>query len=188
MIDLVQAGLFDKSIVGTDEQRANLMKQIDSIRHQPDSSELSNDGCWRSYHKYRADWLLDAVTELAREATEFYLPKDPVFARLCKQRQFTINYWTNINQPNSRNLLHTHYISHFTAVYYVQGTDTGDLRMINPANILNAHMVGGPFIRDYYFKPSDGDLILFPSWIPHEVLPNHSDRERINIAFDITVR
>jgi Xaa-Pro aminopeptidase len=31
----------------------------------------------------------------------------------------------------------------------------------------------------------DGDLILWPAWVPHEVETNFSDRERVNIVFDI---
>ena len=32
-----------------------------------------------------------------------------------------------------------------------------------------------------------GDLVLFPSYLKHEVCPNPSERERINLAFNVTV-
>ena len=33
----------------------------------------------------------------------------------------------------------------------------------------------------------DGDLLLFPPYLSHEVLPNPSERERICLAFNVTV-
>ena len=34
-------------------------------------------------------------------------------------------------------------------------------------------------------KPKDGMLVLWPGWIPHEVIENKSNRQRINIAWGI---
>ena len=33
---------------------------------------------------------------------------------------------------------------------------------------------------------NDGDLIVFPGWVPHDVGPNTSNKQRINIAFNIS--
>ena len=37
----------------------------------------------------------------------------------------------------------------------------------------------------YNHVPKVGDLILFPSWIPHEVEVGLSDKKRITVAGDI---
>jgi hypothetical protein len=105
-----------------------------------------------------------------------------------KKNKFEIFYWTNINAPLSRNVLHSHKNSIFSAVYYIQGTDTGALRLINPANTLGDCNRLSPFTRDFYFNPKDRDLILWPAWVPHEVEINESARERINIVFDIKLK
>ena len=97
-------------------------------------------------------------------------------------------YWTNVNQPHSRNVMHSHIESHFSAVYYLQATDTGNLRLTNPANILGNCNSTAPFVKDIVFTPKDGDLIMWPSWVPHEVETNFSARERINLVFDIIIR
>jgi hypothetical protein len=35
------------------------------------------------------------------------------------------------------------------------------------------------------FRPDPGLMILFPSYVPHAVLPHRGDRERISIAFNV---
>jgi uncharacterized protein (TIGR02466 family) len=179
---ILDASLFDKANVGQTSDYENLIEQINSIRNTP-SVDDSNLGCWRSSHRYEnIDWLISEVFNLVHQAIDYY-QKDSVFARTKKD--IKLNYWTNINQPGSRNVIHSHVKSHFSCVYYLQGTNTGDLRLINPANILGDCNRSAPYARDFYFSPKDRDLILWPSWIPHEVEPNLSNRERINIVFDI---
>ncbi len=38
------------------------------------------------------------------------------------------------------------------------------------------------------YHPEDGDILLFPSHLLHSVEPNPEDRERINIAFNISYK
>ena len=188
MISLFEATLFTVSNVGTDEQVKLLLEQIESIKHQ-DSVSNTNDGCWRSNHKYEnIDWLLKEITYKVDEAIDYYKQKDSVFSDLSIKRQnLKIFYWTNINDPGSRNVLHSHKTAVFSGVYYIKATGTGSLRLINPANMLGDCNSASPFTRDFYFDPRDRDLILWPSWIPHEVEVNRSTQPRINIAYDIII-
>lgn len=184
---ILDASLFDKSNVGSLQDYNNLITEINSIRATT-SVDATNDRCWRSMHNYaNIDWLLTDVLNLVDQARDYY-QTDSVFATSTKDQKAKIEYWTNINSPGSRNILHSHTKSHFSCVYYVQGTGTGDLRLINPANILGDCNRSAPYVRDFYFSPKDRDLILWPSWVPHEVEPNLSTRERINIVFDITLK
>lgn len=183
---LFRGDLFAISDVGTQYQRNDIIKQILIARKlDPDGSADSNHGCWRTMYPCEdIDWLLAEVEKLGREAAAFYSQEDPVYRNhnksVCK-----IAYWANINQPKSRNVFHAHKPKHFSAVYYLQGKDTGGLRLINPANLLGDCNVKSPFVRDFTFIPNDGDLILWPAWVPHEVEPNYSDTERINLVFDL---
>ena len=183
---VLQANLFDKKGVGNDAQYLDLINQINSARSIPSMSN-SNDGCWRSDIRFNnIDWLLNSVAELVDASATLYSSIDPVFKSAVTSRKFHINYWTNINQPGARNVLHSHTSASLSCVYYVQGTGTGSLRILNPANILGDCNPKSPFVRDFTFTPSDRDLIMWPSWLPHEVEPNLSQRERINVVFDIT--
>lgn len=190
MISLYEAFLDASSNIGNDLQVRNLQEQINYLRSQPSTSN-TNDGCWRSTHKYtNIDWLLKEITTKVFNAVDYYSRKDKVFSDAFQQvnkKDLRIHYWTNINQPTSRNVMHSHKSAIFSGVYYLQGTDTGSLRIINPANTLGECNNLSPFTRDFYYSPKDRDLILWPAWLPHEVESNTSNRERINIAYDIII-
>lgn len=146
-LKILQADLFSKSNVGVDLDYKNLLEQINQSRWK-ETTNRTNDGCWRSVTKYNFDWLLDEVKALANIAILTYSELDSVFADEIKDKQFSINYWTNVNSPNSRNVMHSHVDSCLSCVYYIQGTDTGSLRLINPANILTNCNPAAPFTRD----------------------------------------
>ena len=190
MISIYEAFLDSSPNIGTTAQVQDLHNQINQIRNTPSTSN-TNDGCWRSAHKYNnIDWLLKEITSKVFSAIEHYSVKDKVFSDAFKQinkQDLKIHYWTNINRAGSRNVMHSHKSAIFSGVYYLQGTNTGSLRMINPANILGECNNLSPFTRDFYYDPRDRDLILWPSWMPHEVDTNLSNKERINIAYDVII-
>jgi len=190
MITLFDSVLETVPNVGNDEQLRSLLGQIENNRNEP-SNNNTNDGCWRSSKKYKdIDWLIKEITSTVSNAIKYYSNKDQVFAEAVKNlniKDLKIFYWTNVNQPLSRNVIHSHKSAIFSGVYYLQGTDTGNLRFINPANILGECNNWSPFTRDFFYTPSDRDLTMWPSWLPHEVETNLSNRERINIAYDIII-
>lgn len=176
-----------KANVGNDDQREDLLKQIRKKQETVPNAYATNVGCYRNSERYEnIDWLLDVVKNTTDEFIDFYKNQDEMFSNLnVISKNFV--YWTNINAPGSRNVMHSHKNANFSCVYYVQGSNCGPLRLINPANMLSDCKQTAPFVRDAYFHPKDGDLIMWPAWVPHEVEPNLSDRERINVTFDITV-
>nr|NIM64347.1 hypothetical protein [Acidobacteriota bacterium]NIQ86516.1 hypothetical protein [Acidobacteriota bacterium] len=70
---------------------------------------------------------------------------------------------------------------------YVQGSGTGGIVFKSAQWSGSEHAAHIPFSAALEIEPHDGDLILFPSYLKHEVLPNPSERERINLAFNVTV-
>lgn len=176
------------SEIGTESQRKDIVQQIKEKQHTSTSMSFSNPGCFRIKNPCaNISWLFDQINVLLHEAIDFYQLEDSVFKQLPISTKFDFSWWANVNEPGSRNTFHTHKEDEFSCVYYLQGTDTGDLRFPNPANLLGDCCKTSPFTRDFLFAPKDGDLILFPSWMPHEVEPNLSNRERINIAFNFKV-
>jgi hypothetical protein len=174
--------------VGTVAQREAMIQQIKNKQADGIGMDFSNPGCFRINNPCtNISWLFDQINVLLHEAIKFYQLEDKVFGSLPMSSKFDFSWWANINVPGSRNTLHTHKEDEFSCVYYLQGTDTGDLRFPNPANLLGDCCKTSPFTRDFLFAPIDGDLILFPSWLPHEVEPNLSNRERINVAFNFKV-
>lgn len=183
-----QAEVFVKPNVGTEDQRTSILAQLRQQQAAGLGMDFSNPGCFRIEQPCTdIAWLFDEINILLVKAINFYKGIDGVFKQLPLSTDASVTYWANINQPGSRNTFHTHKEDDFSCVYYLQGTSTGDLRFPNPANLLGDCSKTSPFTRDFLFAPTDGDLILFPSWLPHEVEPNLSNRERINIAFNFRI-
>lgn len=193
-LTLFRAEAFIKRNVGTLLEQQELVKRIRAGKDaDPVGVGKSNYGCWRknfdeTWPLTNVDWLYNSVNELLTSAVNFYAEEDYVYSNIPRSSELTVTSWANINQPGSRNTYHTHRGHHYVACYYLQGTETGDLVLANPANVLGDCNPEAPYTHDFSFSPKDGDLILWPAWVPHEVETNMSKRERINIAFNIRIK
>jgi len=111
------------------------------------------------------------------------------------------NMWANINRTGHGNEYHCHRGSYWSGVYYVDdgGIDAdpnlgGELEFMDPrgpvptmlAPHLGVAMRGGQTAGEQV-RPKSGRLVMFPSWIMHQVRPYRGTTERISIAFNLTV-
>jgi uncharacterized protein (TIGR02466 family) len=188
-INLFRADVFITN-VGTLSQRQLLIDEIKNKQQlYPDGIDKSNFGCWRFNNPCaNIDWLMFHIMNLLDQATAHYNQEDRVFAQRKNLELVNVDYWANINLPQSRNSMHSHKPAQFSACYYLQAEDTGLIRFVNPANIMAECNPAAPFTADTAINPRDGDLLLWPSWVPHEVETNFSNNERINLAFDIKIK
>jgi len=182
---ILEAILTNKGNVGSDTEVALLKDEILTLAKTEPTEDFTNLGCWRGIQALRnISFLITEIESLVNEAIEYYSNKDQLFSSISNN-DITIHYWSNVNSFGSRNVLHAHKPGIFSGCYYIQGEGTGNLRIVNPANILGECNPRSPFSRDFFFTPKDRDLIMWPSWLPHEVEPNLSNNDRINIAFDV---
>ena len=111
------------------------------------------------------------------------------------QRNFRVELtglWVNSNHRDHFNMPHTHSPDFFSGVWYLRVPEhSGGICFMNPvhANTYNYHN----FFADDCFQDSatyycrDNDLIMFPSYVEHLVMPNESDEERISVAFNFNL-
>ena len=104
----------------------------------------------------------------------------------------TINLWININGYKDFNLRHTHENSIISGVFYVKAPDkSSKITFYHPAFKLmvrewNINMKHNHYTSSVWsINPQKGKLLLFPSWLEHEVSPNLSQESRISISFNI---
>lgn len=190
MITLFRADLFTRANVGTEDQRKDIVDRLYQLKQETPPSPNTNRLCWRmKFPLGDISWLAEEIKLLATEAIDYYKDQDPGFKIFANENtNFSFSYWANINEPRSRNVLHDHRHAHFAAVYYLQGKDCGSLRFPHPSNIIMSDVNDdGPFVRDFEFEPTDGDLVLFPALSAHEVDVNLSNRDRVNLAYNITM-
>jgi uncharacterized protein (TIGR02466 family) len=100
--------------------------------------------------------------------------------------------WININHPYSYNSNHIHPNSYISGVYYVKVPEnSGNLVLRHPSNLISI-FTPSDVIKQFNTMnsskwniiPNDGDLVMFPSWIEHEVTQNISGEDRISFAFN----
>jgi uncharacterized protein (TIGR02466 family) len=188
VVTLFRSDLFAVN-VGDEQQRNSLIEEIlETKAMSPEGISKSNPLCWRQNNPCKnIDWLMTEIINLLDSAVEFYNNEDSLFASLPKRNSIQVDYWANVNESFSRNSMHCHKPADFSACYYLDAENTGAIRFINPSNTMAECSIGSPFVRDYKIEPRNGDLLLWPSWLPHEVETNLSGRRRINLAFDLKV-
>jgi uncharacterized protein (TIGR02466 family) len=96
--------------------------------------------------------------------------------------------WLNINPKHTHNVCHTHSDGSLSGVMYLStNKKSGDIVFYNPAPIQHYPTISQlpSFSSQHAFTPENGDVIVFPSYLEHCVMPNLSDEDRISIAFNI---
>ena len=105
------------------------------------------------------------------------------------------NMWGTVNTKTSHwNMVHTHPESILSGVFWLSAPEgSGSFVLLNPTQIdwwterLNAHdiIVNSHSVSSLEIKPLEGGLLIFPSYVPHMVIPNTNFIKRISISFNI---
>ena len=108
-------------------------------------------------------------------------------------KQRIVAMWAIINKKNSFNVSHYHQNCYLSAAYYIRKPEnSGDITFADPKQVRTYR---SPRIEKYTeytresvtIKPEEGDLIVFPSYLYHEVGVNLSNEDRVIISFNIDI-
>jgi len=183
-IPLQETRLFQYRYPDWKKLYSKLMPEIN--RHKmadPKGLPGGNARCWRGIKEYTHQKdLLKPINTIVSGWLAHYFPGDYFRAH--------VNYWTNINKPGSLNMIHNHVMAscHLSGVYYVQGEKTGAIRFYTHEQLYNLIPDGMPYQNKIGHGPSDGDILLFPSYLQHDVDVNLSNRDRITIGFNVVLK
>ena len=101
--------------------------------------------------------------------------------------------WAIINKKGNFNVEHIHPNSNLSAAYYVKAPEnSGDFKIGNPHSISRDKFPEREKPTELNrlvakIKVQEGDLLIFPSYLPHSVLPNETDEDRMVISFNIYI-
>lgn len=106
-----------------------------------------------------------------------------------------IESWLNLNLPDTHHGRHEHFGCFISGVLWlVTPENSGNFTIFDPISTRAQNNVQYNFARIpnneynrniHSIVPSEGKLIMFPSWLQHQVESNESNDARISIAFNI---
>jgi hypothetical protein len=107
---------------------------------------------------------------------------------LTKANMQMSKIWVNINPEGAFQQRHMHPEYDIAGTYYIFCPITsGDITFYNPSPVVEAFQVLRPFYQfTHTHTPVEGDLLLWPGYIQHEVSYNYSNAVRISISFCLT--
>jgi uncharacterized protein (TIGR02466 family) len=206
-LQIQRHGLFPTPVVhaelpGSDRINAGLRAAIEARMASHPSTDHSNLGGWQSSWDL-AEWGGDSAREVLSQAKT-------VANRMTCDRQgkavnvdWQINAWANVNGTGNGNEFHTHPGSFWSGTYYVDDGGIGedpslggefeiqDPRGIAPAMyapLLAFNVPGGLAAgSSESIPPKTGRMLMFPAWLSHAVRPYLGQRQRISIAFNLSV-
>ena len=183
--------VWHSELANAGEMNRQLLDEIAALRITETSVKKSNELGWHSptnMHKREAFRPLCGCIHAMADVVAGSM-------KLTKDRRLAIEtFWINANAKYAYNALHEHPQSILSGVYYVQaGEKSGRLQFRDPraAKRMSPWPVDSAEQSDQRhwdrvsYQPVPGRLILFPSWLEHDVEANLSSSERISISFNM---
>jgi len=144
-------------------------------------------GSMNELHKFSTTFeLLQKQIDIQAKAFAKHLEMD-----LQGRKLVMTSLWANVMPANVVHTMHIHPLSTISGTYYVQTPPKSsalkfeDPRLVgfmaSPPRKHNARPENQRFIS---IQPKAGDVILFESWMRHEVPPNQSKQDRVSISFN----
>jgi uncharacterized protein (TIGR02466 family) len=187
-IDIFKTTIFKTKIENLNHTKYFLdLLKIEKKNNQ--GKKVSNIGGFQSKNYNvidNKDILQDIFFNPAKEFIEKLNPK--------KELKITLGgFWINSNLNNDYNLLHNHFGSAISGVYYLKVPknsgclvfQNGDLSKLSSNNF--NYFDNENYYCRYHIEPKKFDLYLFTSETFHYVEPNRSSEDRISVAFNLHI-
>lgn len=109
-----------------------------------------------------------------------------------------IESWLNLNPPDTHHSRHEHFGCFMGGVIWLSAVDDSGnfvihdpvgVRAQNASQYRFAKTKNTTYSNDIYFVyPKPGTMIMFPSWLQHQVESNKTNEDRISIAFNVWMK
>ena len=171
-----------------DQLQTTLIKESYDLKNiDSEGRKISNVGGWQS-ELFPLDKSSDTLKSIMTK-----LLKD--FAPMQKDVLMYIEGWTNINGPWCHNIKHHHPQCNLAGVFWIKvPPKSGNLLFESPYSFTSFTEINcytDKFRKNtnsyltYSYRPIEGEIVIFPSFIPHSVLRNESNEDRISYSFNI---
>jgi hypothetical protein len=157
-------------------------------KNDPRGRQVSNqNGGWQSQYQPLKNMnpILDSTIATSLMT---YLP-------IRKNIPFSVGGWLNINPPGAYNRMHSHPDCHLSGVFWIKSPDKSGNIIFEHPNSFNSFVENLAYSTKFKLEnntdhlysciPVEGKIMIFPSYLNHEVSINESDEDRISYAFNI---
>ena len=100
--------------------------------------------------------------------------KEQIISILNRKKLILKNNWAQLYNKKNLHCVHIHTKSDYSGIIYIQGK--------SPTVFYNQNFF------EHFEHFEDNKMILFPSWVPHEVRPLESDEDRLIISFNASYK
>ena len=168
-----------------------LEQKITQWSQQNKGVSKTNAGGWHSTTDMNRKEEYNVLTK------ELFNMQEEIFKKeFLTQKPVLGNMWANINYPGNFNRPHLHPNSLFSGVYWVKTPEkSGNLMLYEPRPGVHTTMpnrkegkLPPQLWREVHYQPIAGRIIMFPSWLWHEVKSNESNDTRISVSFNFLQR
>jgi len=172
-----------------------LSKYIYKLRDEDNEGlKKSNKGGWHS-KPFRLEIEGSIQQTFAKEIQKNILDVFQKYGWKTKNVPIKIQeMWAIINKNEDFNVLHSHPNCYLSAAYYVKAPKNCgkfEIECPNIAKVNSYPAIEKPTdlnIRVVSLDITEGDLLLFPGYLPHKVAKNESGEDRIVISFNVGIR
>lgn len=204
-VPLIRSRLADGAALNAELEALFLAREAEGERwRNPDPLVPRNAALYESVFNL-FDWPHPAIRrlrdfclgELFRAVGELNGYDPATLARLRAH----VECWFHLTRKGGWFGAHNHALHSWSGVYCVRDdepdpeSDSGRLVFLNPnqgaamfADPGNARLVAPFALAPLKLRLTPGDLVLFPSWLLHEVLPYEGEGLRITVAFNARFR
>lgn len=148
---------------------------------------------------YTSFGSLDRLHELSPYFQDLQKALGPHVASFLRAQQYDCGVqdlrlntmWLNIMPRGAQHAMHSHPHSVISGTYYLQvDSKSSPLKIEDPRS---SHFMNSPLLKNkaprerqrfFSLRPKAGDVVLFDSWLKHEVPENSAASERLSISFN----
>ena len=189
--NLFPSSVHSLGIVNFDDYKDQLIQETYKERDEdPVGRKVSNRGGWQSNE-------IDIQKCKSETLKEVIIGSLSQFEPISQNVSMVVGGWKNINGPGNFNCIHNHPRSHLSGVLWIKALkDSGNIVFTSPQlfnrfqeldSYTNQFKFNSNSYMTYYFPPTEGRLLIFPSNLDHEVEENKSDEDRISYSFNVTL-
>ena len=171
-----------------------LSKYIYSLKDKDNNGVAkSNKGGWHSkdFELKKKDSIQN---KFAIELQKYILNVFQNFGWKTENKNIRIqSMWAIINKKGDYNVVHTHPNCHLSAAYYVKAEKGCGRFQIEHPNIAKSHFYPEIIKKNELnilaagTEIEEGDLLIFPSYLPHKVSENKSEQDRMVISLNVDI-